>query len=108
MPKVRKQGTSLDSFRLSAFCHIEGLDHKDQDIFSVKPLCVLLVIENLKQCSYLKCPYLKMGSHGIALAVSFFRRRACLRSRAHDFHYSIEKRCGKLGRSVSFSEIHAL
>ena len=42
-----------------------------------------------------------MGSHGNALAVSFFRRRARLRSLAHDFHYSIEKRCGKLGRYVS-------
>ena len=37
-----------------------------------------------------------------------FRRRASLRSRAHDFHYSIEKRCGKLGRYVSFNEIHVL
>ena len=64
-------------------------------------------IENLKHCSYLKCSYLKMGSHGNTLTVSFFRRRARLRSRAHDFHYSIEKRCGELGRYVSFDEIHA-
>ena len=42
------------------------------------------------------------------LAVSFFRRRARLRSRAHDFHYSIQKRYGKLGRYVSFIEIHVL
>ena len=49
-----------------------------------------------------------MGSHGNALAVSFFRRRARLRSRAHDFHCSIEKRCDKLGRYVSFNEIHVL
>ena len=28
--------------------------------------------------------------------------------RAYDFHYSIEKRCGKLGRYVSFNEIHVL
>ena len=62
-------------------------------------------IENLKQCSYLKCSYLKMGIHGNALAVSYFRRRARLRSRAHGFHYSIEKRCSKLGRYVSFNEI---
>ena len=61
--------------------------------------------ENLKQCSYLKCSYLKMGIHGNALAVSFFRRHARLRSRGHDFHYSIEKRCGKLRRYVSFNEI---
>ena len=31
-----------------------------------------------------------------------------LGSRAHDFHYSIEKRCGKLGHYVSFNEIHVL
>ena len=66
-------------------------------------------IDNLKQCSYLKCSYLKMGSHGNALAVSFFRRRARLRrSHAHDFLYSIEKRCGKLGRHVSFNESQEL
>ena len=47
-----------------------------------------------------------MGSHGTALAVSFFSRRARLRSRAYDFQYIIEKRCGKLGRYVSFNEIH--
>ena len=51
---------------------------------------------------------LKMGSHGNALAVSFFRRHARLRSLAHDFPYSIEKRCGKLGRYVSLNEIHVL
>ena len=49
-----------------------------------------------------------MGSHGNALAVSFFRRRARLRSGAHDFHYTIEKRCGKVGRYVSFNEIHLI
>ena len=65
-------------------------------------------IDNLKQCSYLKCSYLKIGSHGNASAVSYFRRRARLRSCAHDFHYSIEKRCGKLGHYVSFNEIHVL
>ena len=65
-------------------------------------------IEKLKQCSYLKCSYLNIGSHGNALAVSFFRRRVRLRSRAYDFHCSIEKRCGKLGRYVSFNEIHVL
>ena len=65
-------------------------------------------IDKLKQCSYLKCSYLKMGSHGNALAVSFFRRCARLRSRAHDFHYSIEKRRGKLGSYVSFNKIHVL
>ena len=60
-------------------------------------------IENRKQCSYLKCSYLNMGSHGNALAVSVFRRRARLRSRAHDFHYSIQKRWGKLRRYVLYS-----
>ena len=65
-------------------------------------------IENLKECSYLKCSYLKMGSHGNALAVSFYMRRALLHSRANYFHFSIEKRCGKLGRFVSFNEIHVL
>ena len=45
---------------------------------------------------------------GNALAVFFFRRRARLRSCAHYFHYSIQKRCGKLGRYVSFNEIHGL
>ena len=49
-----------------------------------------------------------MGSYGNALAVAFFRRFARLRSSAHDFHYIIEKRCGKLGRYVSFNEIHVL
>ena len=49
-----------------------------------------------------------MGSHGNALAVSFFRRRARLRSRAHYFHCSTEKRCGQLGRYVSLNEIHVL
>ena len=44
-----------------------------------------------------------MGSHGNVLAVSFF-----MCSRAHNFHFSIEKRCGKLGRYVSFIEIHVL
>ena len=48
------------------------------------------------------------GRHGNALAVSFFRRRVRLRSCAHDFQWSIEKRCGKLGRYVSFTEIHVL
>ena len=48
------------------------------------------------------------GRQGKALAVSFFRRCARLRSRAHDFHCSIEKRCGKLGRNDSFTEIHLL
>ena len=66
------------------------------------------VIENLKQCSYLKCSYLKMGSRGNALAVSFYRRQARLRSRAHYFHCSTEKRCGQLGRYVSSNEIHVL
>ena len=54
----------------------------------------LLSIENLKQCSYLKCSYLKMGIHGNALAVSFFRR--------------IVKRRGKLGRYLSFNKSHVL
>ena len=58
-------------------------------------------IGNLKQCPYLNCSYLKMGSHDDALAVSFFRRSARLRSCSHDFHYSIEKRSGKLGRYAS-------
>ena len=70
-----------------------------------------IAIENLKQCSclkcsYLKCSYLKIGSHGNALAVSFFKRCARLRSCAYDFHCSIQKRCGKLGRYLSFNEIH--
>ena len=69
---------------------------------------ISLTIENLKQSSYLKCSYLKMGSHGNALAVAFFSRRAHLRSCAHDFHYSIEKRCGKLGCYISLNEIHVL
>ena len=64
-------------------------------------LIIYITIDDLKQCSYLKCSYLKMGSHSNMLAVSFFRRRARLRSHAHDFHDSIEKRCGKLGRYVS-------
>ena len=38
----------------------------------------------------------------------FFRLRARLRSRSWDFHYSIEKRCGKLGRYGSSNEIHVL
>ena len=45
---------------------------------------------------------------GNALAVSFFRRRARLRSRAYYFHCSIEKRSGKIGRDVSFNEGHVL
>ena len=49
-----------------------------------------------------------MGSHGNALAVSFFKRRARLRSRAYIFHYSIEKRCGELESYDSFNEIHVL
>ena len=49
-----------------------------------------------------------MGSHGNALAVSFFSRRSRLRSRAHDVQYSIQKRYSKLGRYVSFNEIHVL
>ena len=86
--------------------------------YSYIPYHQRFAIGNLKQCfylkcsylksSYLKCSYLKMGSHGNSLAVSFLRRRARLRSRAHDFHYSIEKRCDKLGRYVSFNEIHAV
>ena len=47
-------------------------------------------------------------SFGNVLAVSFFRRRARLRSRSYDVRYIIEKRCGKLGRYVSFNEIHVL
>ena len=53
------------------------------------------------------CLYLNMGSHGNALAVSFFRRGARLRSRVFD-HYIFEKRCGQLERFVSFNEIHVL
>ena len=49
-----------------------------------------------------------MGSHGNASGVSYFRRRVHLRSRTHEFHYSPEKRCGKLGPYVSFNEIHLL
>ena len=45
---------------------------------------------------------------GNALAVSFFRRGARLRLCAYDFHCIIQKRRGKLGRNVSFNEIHAL
>ena len=45
---------------------------------------------------------------GNPLAVSFFRRRARLRSRAYFYHCSIEKRSGKTGRDVSFNEIHVL
>ena len=56
-------------------------------------LALWLSIDNLKQCSYLKCSYLQMGSHG---------------SRAHHFHCSIGKRCGKIGRYDSFNEIHVL
>ena len=41
---------------------------------------------------------------GNALAVSFFRRCARLRLCAYDFHCSIQKRRGKLGRNVSFNE----
>ena len=37
-----------------------------------------------------------------------FQASARLRSCAHYFHYSIQKRCGKLGRYVSFNEIHGL
>ena len=66
----------------------------------MKIACFEITAFDLKQCSYLKCSYLKMGSHGNALAVSFNRRRAGLRSRAHDFHYNIKKWCGKLGRSM--------
>ena len=65
-------------------------------------------IENLKQCAYLKFSYLKMGSHGNALAVNFFSCCARLRSYAYNFHHSIEKRCGKLGCYISFNEIHVL
>ena len=39
---------------------------------------------------------------GNAWAVCFFWRWALLRSRAHDSHCSIEKRCGKLGRYISY------
>ena len=30
----------------------------------------LFSIDNLKQCSYLKCSYLKMGSHGLLFQAS--------------------------------------
>ena len=43
-----------------------------------------------------------------ALAVSLFRRCARLRLCAHDFHCSIQKRRGKLGRNISFNESHVL
>ena len=36
------------------------------------------------------------------MGISFFKRHTRLRSRALDFHYSIEKRCGQLARFVSF------
>ena len=45
---------------------------------------------------------------GNTLAVFFFRRCARLRLCAYDFHCSIQKRRGKLGRKVSFNESHAL
>ena len=45
---------------------------------------------------------------GNALAVSFFRRRGRLHSRAYYFHCNIEKRSGKIGRDVSFNESHVL
>ena len=40
-----------------------------------------------------------------------WQRVGCLffmASRAHDFHCSTEKRCGKLGRYVYFNKIHVL
>ena len=46
-----------------------------------------------------------MIENGNALGVSFFRHRVRLRSRAYDFRCIIEKRCGKLGRYVSFNDI---
>ena len=45
---------------------------------------------------------------GNALAVSFFRRCARLSLCAYDFHCSIQKRRGKLGRNVSSNESHVL
>ena len=42
------------------------------------------------------------------LAVSFCRRWARLRLCAYDFHCSIQKRTGKLGRNVSFHGCHVL
>ena len=86
------------------FRHLKWIgDTEKKELMSILQ-CKNASIENLKQCSYLKCSYLKMGSHGNGLAVSIFMRRARLRSRAHGFHYSIEKRCGKLGRYVSLTK----
>ena len=39
--------------------------------------------------------FLFQGAHALALT-------------PHDFHYSIENKCGKLGRYISFNEIHVL
>ena len=67
-----------------------------------------MVKEYLKKEFVPQYSYLKMGSHGNALAASFFKRRVRLRPRTYDFHCSIEKRHGELGPYVSFNESHVL
>ena len=62
----------------------------------------LFLIDNLPNL------VLNDGPFGNALAVSFFRRCARLRSRAYVFHSSIQNRCGKLERQVPFNESHVL
>ena len=87
---------------LCAFLYLKKFEEKEPEPGSGS------FVEILGHCSYLRRSYLKIGSHGNALPVSFFRRRVHLRSRTHEFHYSPEKRCGKLGPYVSFNEIHVI
>ena len=56
-----------------------------------------LFLQNFMLTFVPQCSYLKKGSHGNALAVSFFQAFC-----------SFEKRRGKLGRYISFNENHVL
>ena len=66
-----------------------------------------LYIDNRKKGEY-QTLVLNDRPFGNASAVSFFRRCARLRLCAYSFHCSIQKRRGKLGRTVSFNESHVL
>ena len=79
--------------------------------------CHSVVYNGIVHCCYYRQPekrseyqtlILNDRPFGNALAVSFCRRCARLHLCAYNFHCSIQKRRGKLGRNVSFNESYVL
>ena len=97
----------------SMWCHLKA--HFLQEPYHIRTqICVLHIqaycvyYRQLEKRNEYQTLVLNDWPFGNELAVSFFRRRARLRSRAYNFRYSIEKRSGKIGGDVSFNGNHVL